>query len=284
MKMFDALRQLTYRSWLVQPPAVWGKLPSHADYVHYRATAQQAHDWQKWVTEVWLRRPLQARESDFTRASRRGRSNWLQLEVGVRTDLATVPVAFILQPGSLDFAPQHFIQGVMVVSQDAVGRECPLIIYQIATLPWMSQIWCEQEVQNQPSLTDVRESSNDHSRHLLYWLARVAACVHANEMTPETLCGAVDTVWQEFEPSWAQLMKKDRRRANTVALRARLSRLGIGASQDAAKGLKGVQQLPWANWPERILRPQRPMPVFWQQDVNGGYVSASDNFQSLWKT
>jgi hypothetical protein len=42
--------------------------------------------------------------------------------------------------------------------------------------------------------------------------------------------------------------------------------------------------MPWVNWPAQILRTERPGSAFWQQDMRGGYINASDKLSSLWRT
>jgi type VI secretion system protein ImpM len=287
--MLNLLKQYLIRRWLVHPPAVWGKLPSHSDYVRYRATSVQSHDWQKWVTEVWKRRHIQQRTSKAKPAAKKRPPNWVELEASSKTfDLGAVPIAFILLPGTLSFAPKHFVQGVMVASHDAVGRECPLIIYQLARPTWISRIWRrDTAIRTARNMQRSRSNKNtpaNNEQNLLYWLARAAASVHAGEFSPEALTQAVDSIWKQFSPSWAQIFGADDFTVDTSTVQTVLERLGANPELDSANGLTGVQRLPWAQWPDRLLRPETPMPAFWQQDLHGEYVNAGDNFLALWKT
>jgi len=125
--MLSPVRQRLVSRCLVQLPAIWGKLPNQADYIRHRCSVVEAQAWQRWASEFWLRPTMAAR----TRPAARPRQHWVELNAPVtKPDLELVPVSFLLLPGMLDFAPDHFVQGVCVTSHDSVGRQCPLIIFQ----------------------------------------------------------------------------------------------------------------------------------------------------------
>lgn len=255
--------------WLAGPLSVWGKLPSHGDYLRHRTTAGQGRDWQNWVTRVWnLRTPARQR----VRAANSSDAGWLQLEPRkVKAELAAVPVAFVMQPGSMPFSPRHCVQGVFVASEDQFGRACPLIIFQQVAPGWMRRTW-----------GGARALADANEQNLLYWLSRLAARTHGADRDWLDLTQAVDAIWQLHAPTWRNLLGMPVTNPEQAGLQAALTQYCDSEHADAALGLQGVRKLPWANWPNRILRSQNPAQAFWQQDMRGGYVNASDSLQSLW--
>jgi type VI secretion system protein ImpM len=255
------------RRWLAGPLAIWGKLPSHGDFLRHRASAAQARDWQDWVTRVWSPPPGVSRARAWLHAE----PGWVALEPRkVTADLTQVPVAFVMQPGTLPFSPRHCVQGVMVASQDQVGRPCPLVIFQQVAPGWLRRSWSAH-----PS----------HSQHdMLYWLARIAARTHGAERSWEALGTAVDALWQLHAPSWRQLLGAPLAVPSSLQQDQLLQQYCDSDTADAALGLHGVRRMPWLNWPAPIVRSEHPVQAFWQQDVRGGYVNASENLASLWGT
>ena len=281
--MFNVFRQRLADRWLVQAPAIWGKLPNQADYVRHRCSAAQAQDWQRWVSQVWLRRTVKPR----ARIPSKNVQKWIEVEAPKpEPDLAFVPVSFILLPGSLAFAPNHFVHGVCVASQDRVGRECPLIIYQKIRPYWLKRILAA-EARNTKAAFATSSSKivrlND-TVHLLYWFARISARIHAADLAPEAVAQLVDEVWTQFEPGWLQLFGRDPQSVYSACLQQSLEQHALAEdSLDTATGLRGVRHLPWANWPQRLWSTEQPLPAYWQQDIEGGYVNASDSLFSLWR-
>lgn len=254
--------------WLPAPLAIWGKLPSHGDFLRHRCTAEQARGWQCWVGSVWSQRPATAQATRPRRAVR-SEPGWLTLEPRkVVADLGAVPVAFVMQPGALPFAPAHCVQGVMLASVDQVGRPCPLIIFQTLAPTWLRRSWAPQGAPSQPDM--------------LYWLARIAARAHAAQRDWETLVAAIDAVWQAHAPGWRHVLGAALPAPERAQLDAVLQRYCALEAADAAFGLQGVQRMPWAHWPAHILRQQQPLAAFWQQDVRGGYINAAENLPALW--
>jgi type VI secretion system protein ImpM len=270
-------RFLTQRH-LANAPALWGKLPAYADYLQANVEVAENQGWSQWVDQLWHRRPLPRASEDGLRNPTRG---WMQVaQAAQRHDLSQVPVAFILPPGHLPFAPEHYVQGVFIGSQDKVGRLCPLIIYQKVARPWMERIWqSPRPAQDTPPSAETLRSEG---QHLLYWWARLIARLHAPGCDFSTLANAVDAIWQRYEPGWGQLIGKPATPPNPAELQAELNRFCANETLDRAYPLRGVFHLPWADWPERSLRAQQPAPAYWMQDCAGGYVHASDNLLKLW--
>lgn len=256
------------RRWMASPLSIWGKLPSHGDFLRHRATAAQAQDWQDWVSRVWSQRP-EAHAPQRQRAAMHGDPGWVALEPRtVAVDLADVPVAFVMQPGAMPFAPGHCVQGVIVASSDQVGRPCPIIIFQLLAPGWLRHTWSS------------RPSQAHHD--LLYWLARIAARTHASEGSWDDLTHAVDALWQQHAPNWRHLLGAPLPAPDSLQLDTLLRAYCAHDTADLAHSLRGVQRMPWANWPAQIVRSEKPVHAYWQQDMRGGYVNASENLSALW--
>ena len=266
--MLHSVSQHLSRRWLAGPMSIWGKLPSHGDFLRHRTSAAQARDWQDWVTRVWSQRP-EGQSTSRMHGKVRGEPGWVSLEPRkVATDLAEVPVAFVLQPGAMPFAPKHCVQGVMVSSEDQIGRHCPLIIFQQITPAWMRRSWAGP----------VPQSHHD----LLYWLSRIAARTHASDKSWDELTGAVDAVWQAHAPNWKHLLGAPIPAPSSLQLDSLVRKYCEHDTSDTARGLHGVHRMPWVNWPVQIVRAENPVQAFWQQDIRGGYVTASENLPTLW--
>lgn len=248
--MLEALishRLISHR--LISPPAIWGKLPGHADFVRSGVRHGEIEAWQSWLAE--------------------------QAVAGAVNDAALLPIAFVLPPRSLAFAPRRFVLGVVAPSEDRTGRRHPILIYQRAHARWV-QRHCESQA--------VR------SRDWLYWLA-LAVGRHACLRTRGEL-GALEqlvhALWQLHMPTWRELGRAgpvvvEPSEAKEGCARALLDRYaGPAPADDAAQDLSGVRHLPWADWPAR-LHGARVQSAFWQQDTNGGFVNASTRLADLWR-
>lgn len=270
-------RALTQRT-LVQPPSVWGKLPAYGDFVHHNVSASAQDAWHDWVQTYWHRRPVH--RNNGAAKSTVSSSGWMEVsQMPVRADLSRVPVAFVLPPGHLPQMGDAFVQGVMVPSEDKVARPCPLIIYQTVQRSWMQRTWA-------PPLTAASDTGawqgHVQGRHVLYWWARLAARLqHPTGLFPAVV-DAVEQVWALHEPGWAEWLGRAPMPAAQEALVSLVQQFGASGGQDAADTLRGVYHLPWADWPERTLRSEKPHAAFWLQDGDGGYVNASDNVLQLW--
>ncbi len=270
--MSQAISEHVRRRWQAAPLAIWGKLPSHGDFLRHRCTARQALDWQSWVASVWSQRPASPRSSApdaRARRSGRGETGWLTLEPRkMAVDLGAVPVAFVMQPGAMPFAPRHCVQGVMLASEDQIGRPCPLIIFQQIAPGWLRRSWVAEAAQGR--------------HNMLYWLARIAARAHATDTGWEALVAAVDGVWQSHAPGLTHLLGGPLPTPSRTHLNSVLRGYCEHETADAARGLQGVQTMPWANWPAHILRSEQPVHAFWQQDMQGGFVNAAESLAALW--
>lgn len=256
------LEHLT-RRWLAGPWSIWGKLPNHADFLRHRTSAAQARDWQHWAGATWNQRPA------AHAAQQRHAAIWHAVDGAspeprrTRADLADLPVAFVMQPGTLRFAPRRCVRGVVMASSDALGRACPLVFFQAVAPVWLRRLWCCGR--------PLRPESD-----VLYWLSRVAARALASGSDWTALTRAVDALGEGFRRDGRPGAVPPREALETL-----LRQHGLGEANDAAAHLQGVAHMPWADWPQRIVRARAPANAFWQQDAHGGYINAGESLIQL---
>lgn len=250
---------------LVTTPAIWGKLPAHADFVSSGMRNGDLECWKSWLTA-----------QTFDGKSGHGSSS------------ASLPAAFVIPASTLGLARRGFVVGAMARSMDRLGRPHPLVVYQFAQARWL-----------------LRHFSPHAScpQDWFFWLARTVsrhASLH-EAADIRTLERATGELWRLHAPSASQLLT-DALRGTTDPLalsarsRALLDRLMGEASQDdPALRLAGVHFMPWVDWPERIAldggkmssrasdtKGRRFEGAFWQQDASGGFVNAAVRADALW--
>lgn len=234
-------RGLTHWS-TARKPSIWGKWPSHGDYIRHNVSHEQAEFWLQWTAEHWHQRRVSP----------------------------NLPIAFILPPRSTPITGKVFVQGVMAASQDKVGRACPIVIFQEVTPRDMARIWP----------LEAHALSDQHGKHLLFWWGRMVAHAKASGDFSK-LIERVELTWQRDEPSFLEILGIAPQECGAVNWDQLVSELCDEAGDDAAK-VKGVRRLPWIDWPARMLRQFNPRPAYWMQDSRGGYVCASDDILKLW--
>ncbi|MBN9408780.1 MAG: type VI secretion system-associated protein TagF [Burkholderiales bacterium] len=252
---------------LAPPPlAAWGKLPTHADYLQYRAGADAARDWQAWLGRFapTPRRPAPA--------------GWLQLEPAP-PDLQALPVAFVLPPGVLAFAGRRYVAGVMVPSQDSVGRAHPLIVWRCVDVHWLDA----QAVAGLPWW---------HAQaQLLERLAlRAAAFDDDGPAAAETR--RADSAWDWHRLCDLATQLDAAPPPGAAALQRWLAeQLPVPRPSGADAGpppvpsshyLHGVRHLPWPQWPGGDHAAARHA-AFWQQDGEGRIVAASASLAGVFR-
>lgn len=111
------------------PPAIWGRLPTHADFVRSGMLHGESEGWSSWIAQQGHG---EAAGLEFARSDR--------ADAGADTDVVERidPICFILPPGTLAFAPRQFVIGAMVPSGDRAGRRHPLLVYQRTSRRWLS--------------------------------------------------------------------------------------------------------------------------------------------------
>jgi len=235
-------------SRLITPPAIWGKLPAHADFVRSGMRHGESEGWQPWL----------AQHGGLVGASSTG----------------APPVAFVVPPGTLAFAPRRFVVGVITPSGDKVGRRHALIVYQLAHPRWVEHHF------RQP-LAPLDD--------WLFWLARAVARHTGTQGAADAaaLERTVRALWLDHAPGLSALWLSGRsgverppeRRVQAQAMLDKLA--GRASADDPATQLRGVRFLPWTDWPQRLFKP-RAQSAFWQQDAKGAFVNATDRMPELW--
>jgi len=235
-------------SRLITPPAIWGKLAGHADFVRSHVRHGESDGWQAWLAQ-------------------QGRPGGIGPE-------ASLPASFVLPPGTLGFARSRFVVGVIVPSTDKVGRSHALLVYQLAHLRWLRQHFGRRGPR-----------AHDWFFWLARVVARHASL--GVDADIESLERSVYRVWQLHAPGLAQLLGRPASAAESDQRRLqRMQRVlddlsGPAPAGDPAAQLQGVRHFPWADWPGCLYGP-RGEGAFWQQDAQGGYVNAAARLPALW--
>lgn len=239
---------------MASAPAIWGKLPSHGDFVRYNVQFQCDAPLKNWIQQEFI--PLAQKHQPSTPSAMAH---------------AGMPWCFILPPGYLSFAPDDYVMGVWIASSDKLGRQYPLVMMQTASRHWIKQHFS----------THINEPKN-----WLFLAARILAkAVYIDKKAPAIsaqdqlteLTHKIDYVWNMFKPSWKSIGKRHHQRMSYAEFD---HAIGTPHPDDFAHQLEGVQHLPWSDWPARLLG-DIPQPVFWQQDLSGRFVSASSNMHHI---
>lgn len=265
---------LLTRRW-VSAPALWGKLPTHADYVRHRVASREDHHWQQW---------LQAELGDLAfnpapknaKFQKRNGIPWASLDYeNAKPSAAQVPIAFVLAPEIWQPEADSYVIGAIARSQDKLGRQHPLIVYQFCSTRWLRQCFASP--------------SESLDLGWLYWLCRVLDRFNkpqTHDSQPHaSLPDAVDALWKHFEPTWLQATGIAKPAVNQRAISQWFASSDVPrpAEPDLMQSLSGVRHLPWPDWPGRLWQTEVPhLRLFWQYDAAGGYVGASGKLPELW--
>jgi len=301
MRFSQALGSAGWVAGGVSPPAIWGKLPSHADYITHGVRADEVEALQTWFS---VQRRSASRSSGRTNGPRRtGANRWVSLEPETyKPSRHNIPICFVLPPGELPFSGPAHVLGVIANSCDRLGRQHPLIVYQRANARWLrqhfaSEIKSDFQDAEMPSVLQLQLE-----QPWSFWLARLvsryarpsddAASLELTQVdeTPgarpvepsRSLYGAVTDLWSLHAPTWSRWAGIDKRPPPAAALQAVIESAGAPRDHDRANDLRGVACSPWADWPDRLWS-GKPAPAFWQQDSYGGYVGAAQRLGELWE-
>ncbi|MDB5849622.1 MAG: type secretion system-associated protein TagF [Rhodoferax sp.] len=176
----------------VSPPAIWGKLPTHADYLQHGVRADEVPGWQRWLGGAMRPQPAQAAQRASAPASKRPRRTepWLSLEPArYKPAPSSIPVAFVLPPGTLAFAPQQHVVGVVASSCDRLGREHPIIVYQRVNERWLRHSLAPAGGVGESEFAFGAEADRLERQNWLFWLARLVSRYVA---TPEENAALAD--------------------------------------------------------------------------------------------
>lgn len=266
-----------WNRWLVTPPAVWGKLPSHADYVRHRVGFQEDALWQNWLLREVGERAFETHGK--TRHTPRTQEPWLRLDAAPpRPGPDQVPIAFALPAKTLHQRIGTHVIGVLARSEDSRGRPHPLIIYQFCSPRWLRRCFTPPAPQEQATPPG-----------WLYWLSRLMVrYIHPHAQAAMPVHQAVDELWSEFAPRWLYGLRPHHGTPDAARIQDWLQRASLPKppEHDAMQMLHGVQHLPWLDWPERVWQntpgQREPLKSYWQHDAVGGYVGASSRLPELW--
>ena len=233
---------------LITPPAIWGKLPGHADFVRSGMRHGESAGWQPWL-------------------ARQGHVEGLAVSTAL-------PVSFVLAPGTLSFAQHCYVLGVLMPSIDKIGRSHALLVYQLAQLRWLH-----------PHLLAQLAAPLDWQFWLARAVARHTHRKVSSGIQP--LEHSVKSLWRLHAPQarqlWSSKFPPDAagERVSMAAQKLLETLVGPDAPDDPASQLQGVRHFPLAAWPQQIFRPRREA-VFWQQDTTGAYVNVTTRLSTLW--
>lgn len=270
----------------INAPALWGKVPSHADYVSFRVASNEAHQWQQWLYSHGA--------AERRVAGTRGTycSEVLGLDEQI---IRHIPVTFLIPPGQLGFSRRHYVVGVFAWSVDRLGREHPLIAYQMASPAWVRS-W--------------RQTTRTPESDWLFQLARLLLLSSQRLRDRAAVSGQddwaglqqeLDRLWTRFCPKGlARLLPLSGQAARKVSGPVRKSvtdglanmshegrrsppgeRSQPSAQANTVHDVAGVAVFPW-NWLETSLAVSRPQAIYWQQDLAGRYVGVSKNLSQIW--
>ncbi|MGJ7615118.1 MULTISPECIES: type VI secretion system-associated protein TagF [unclassified Variovorax] len=236
--------------WGITPPAIWGKLPDHADFVRSGMRHGELEAWASWLD---------------------GQAPNAGADASAKA--VAVPAAFLLPPGTLAFARRRFVLGVIAPSIDRVGRHHPLVVYQQAHPRWVLNHF---EVQ-------LRQPCNWQ-----FWLARAVAR-HTRVEGPADLAAmecTLKALWRDQKHASTAAGSAACDEAEAAVRMRRTHGLldrwaGDAPPHDMGGQLHGVRYLPWADWPQR-LSGACVESAFWQQDAQGRFVGAANRLQKLW--
>lgn len=241
---------MTLQRWItarrvLTPPAIWGKLPGHADFVQHRVQRGEGAAWQAWLQH----------EGAFQEAGRAAR----------------IPIAFVLPPAAFSPAARAYVMGAVRASHDRIGRPCPVLAYQFAHPRWVHAYL--------QALSRAQRPQTDW----LFLLTRLLADVDGGPAGRiEALSSAIDAQWRTRAPDIRSALMAAHAQSHAARMAEAAGGERRPALPDPAAELQGVRFLPWADWPHGLSKPPYRA-AFWQQDANGGFIDAAERLDSLWR-
>ncbi|CAN5703253.1 hypothetical protein BH10PSE18_BH10PSE18_47730 [soil metagenome] len=234
------------------PPAIWGRLPAHADFVRSGMRHGESEGWSRWLAQ-----------QDLVAPGADARAN--------------PPTAFVLPPGTLSFAPRQFVIGVIVPSSDKAGRRHPLLVYQRASRAWLqarlgamdspAMAWLTWLVRAVMRHVPIDGSGGDGLPALVQTVDALWA-LHALRMEGWQGSRAVSgTAMHELAQQCVSLLGAD---------------ADPGMASDLSVAACGNPAQPWGDWPKHVFD-SRAKPAFWQQDVHGNLLGSATRLHVLWR-
>jgi type VI secretion system protein ImpM len=287
-------------NYLMSSPSVWGKFPTSSDFISFGIKSDHALSWTNWLSS---HAPPVIQPKTKQSSSRALHTfPWTNLD----TKFNGIPsneqaVCFMLQPNELFFARNKYVIGVILHSVDKTGRKHPFIVYSLANRRWLKLYW-ERDHHNAKDwqfwLCQLIQCAFEKSLDLIDADLDVDALSKANNQLQSQLLQSIQQLWHLHSPGWSQFLYFSVKRPSSQQcqdiidaflqmskISSSLSPAQIDSSMDKQTQtplnlLKGVQRMPWADWPYRMWR-ARSTNAFWQQDAQGRYIGASERLSHL---
>lgn len=259
----------------VSAPSVWGHLPGGANTIAFQTCVGEARAWQHWWIDQTRPHPHALTRARKRRPPHGMEPHWIHLEPPARSPERTwQPVAFILPPGSLPLATDHFLVGAVICWHDSQGQRQPLVVYQLSNRRWLEL-----------HLRPFGSPGSNPVQAWLYALCTLLSCYQPDAAWPQpprALPQAVLDLWRLFAPGWLQWHGMPQ---NTPTRHAMQAALGLCTHLgDAAPALQDQVLsigLPWDDWPQ-CLWSTAPRTAFWQHDPQGTCLATGADLKHLW--
>lgn len=184
------------------------------------------------------------------------------------SDLRSVPVGFVLPPGTLAFAGLRYVAGVMADSFDSVGRSHPLLVWRCVDARWLRE-------QTPPGLPWWHAQAQ-----LLERLSHLASVAEDEDQNAELVWD-----WSRLCDLAAQLDASppaDAHKLQSWLVRRLSPQQTVPPLMPPSHHLHGVRHMPWAQWPEGEHAVARHA-AFWQQDGDGRIVAAAATLAGVFR-
>ncbi len=295
-------------------PALWGKIPSRADFIQHQLKHNQGEVLQAWiatqlrpliekqnvVVNTKIKDAIPVRKSSLSLVSKRGKA-----DASLWHDLSPSPSS----PATMFDEPEH---DSVVVPISAVVPKQPVIGH--VGLPWcfvlppgslsfsakdyVIGVWMasSDKVGRHYPLVMIQTATprwikqhfSTHPQQPCEWLFTVARAmakmVYADETQMDRPTGDgqprdhLQALTTQLDQLW-RTMRPGRQGlfGRSVPLFDAVQAqeiIGEPHPADPILYLDGVRYLPWANWPKKLTE-SLPQPAFWQQDLMGRFVAAA---------
>ncbi len=254
-------------------PSIWGHLPGEADPVALETFAGEARAWQHWWIDQTQARQWPRGQQRARKPSRNASQLWFHLEPPTQArEQAWEPVAFILPPGTLPMATEHFLTGAVICWEGPHGQRQPLIIYQLSNRRWLEK-----------HLQPFGSPTSNPVQAWLYALCALLSCYQPQAKPPRSpLPQAVRHLWRLFAPGWAQWLGQPQTTPSLTAMQTTLEVCtGLGDATPELQLQALSVGLPWEDWPQCLWStPSRS--AFWQHDLQGTRLATGTGLNDLW--
>jgi type VI secretion system protein ImpM len=294
---------------LMSAPAVWGKMPTHADFITHAMKSGHTQAWTQWLSfnaaQTKIVKPTENQTSmHYVKSPKQA---WLSTQDPNTQNKAQNALSnhqatsFMLQAEELAFSKNDFVVGVIFNSMDKVGRKHPFIVYTTAKKRWLKQYWERPQHIAQDWqfwLGQLIKTTFEQSLVIAHAELSAEALNKLNNTLQTQLLLAIQQMWQLHAPRWTQFLLLPPKHPSAQQCQEIINKLlSVSALQThpladdsdshhsrsdpiQPEALKGVQHMPWADWPYRMWRASSKN-AFWQQDSQGRYIGAAEKLSQL---